>query len=214
MNELSTSYFSFYYIDFLTISLIHLFAVVSPGPDFIIIVKQCNSSGRKFALFTSFGISLGILFHISYCILGISIIQDNIFFMNLVKVLGGLYLFYIGCSSFLKVNKINSSKIDEKVDQTNYLNSFLLGFITNVFNPKATLFFISLFSLFINASTPLFVKIFYGFWMSLVTGIWFCLVSLFFTSKIFEIFISKYSLIIDKIMGVLLVLISTKLIFF
>ena len=214
MNEFSISFFPEYFFDFLSIAIIHLFAVMSPGPDFVVVVKQCNNLGRKFALLTSFGISIGILFHVSYCILGISIIQENFIFMYLIKLIGGFYLFYVGLSSLFKINKINTIMPIDRTSKDNLLNSFLLGFITNVFNPKATLFFISLFSLFINSSTPLIVKIFYGFWMSVSTGVWFSLVSFFFTSNFFEIFISKYSLIIDKIMGVLLMVISTKLIFF
>ena len=214
MNEFSISSIPEYFFDFATIAIIHLFAVMSPGPDFIVVVKQCNNLGRKFALLTSFGISVGILFHISYCILGISIIQENFIFMYSIKLIGGFYLFYVGLSSFFKTNKFNTIMPIDRSSEDNLLNSFLLGFITNVFNPKATLFFISLFSLFINSSTPLIVKLFYGFWMSFSTGVWFSLVSFFFTSNFFEIFISKYSLIIDKIMGVLLMVISTKLIFF
>ena len=212
MNESSIS--SLYLTEFLSIAIIHLFAVMSPGPDFIIVVKQCNAYGRKFAILTSLGISLGILFHVSYCILGISIIQDNFFFMSSVKILGGIYLFYVGLMSLISFEKVNSFKFDERNTKNTFTKSFFLGLFTNIFNPKATLFFISLFSLFVNSETPLIVEVFYGFWMSFLTGFWFCLVSLFFTSNFFEIFISKYSLIIDKIMGILLMAISTKLIFF
>ncbi len=212
MNE--SSIYSFYLSDFLTIAIIHLFAVMSPGPDFIVVVKQCNVHGRKFGILTSFGISLGILFHVTYCILGISIIQENFIFMNSVKILGGIYLFYIGYISLFNFKKNNSLNIDNVNTESNFLNSFLLGLFTNILNPKATLFFISLFSLFIDSGTSVVIKIFYGFWMCFLTGFWFCLVSLFFTSNFFKIFISKYSLIIDKIMGVLLMVISTKLIFF
>ena len=48
--------------------------------------------------------------------------------------------------------------------------------------------------------------------MTLITGLWFCFVSILFTNKISKIFISKYAIVFDKIMGVLFVLISIKLI--
>ena len=91
---------------------------------------------------------------------------------------------------------------------------YFLRFITNVFNPKATLFFLSMFSLVIEFSTPVSIKIFYGLWMSIITCLWFCLVSFLFTSKFSEIFVSKYAQIIDKIMGMVLMVISIKLILF
>ena len=91
---------------------------------------------------------------------------------------------------------------------------FYLGFITNVFNPKATLFFLALFTTIIDCNTPVIIQIFYGLWMSLITMLWFVLVSLFFTNSLTEIFIRKYSLLINKIMGVVLIFISIKLLLF
>ena len=93
-------------------------------------------------------------------------------------------------------------------------NEFLLGFITNVFNPKATLFFLSLFTVVIDVNTPIFVKIFYGFWMSSITGLWFLFVSFIFTSSLSKIFISRFSGLIDKIMGFILIIISVKILLF
>ena len=90
---------------------------------------------------------------------------------------------------------------------------FYLGFITNILNPKATLFFLSLFTVIISQLTPIKIKIFYGLWMSLITGIWFCLISLFFTSKISKIFIKKYATLINKIMGIVLIIISVRMVF-
>jgi len=213
MNEYSLNTNFFYLNNFITVALIHLLAVVSPGPDFIVVIRQCNKYGRKSAVLTSFGIAIGILFHVSYCIIGVGFINENTSYMYAVRIFGSLYLFYIGFKSLFLKNKIS---LDDNVSisHNSLNNSFILGFITNIFNPKATLFFLSVFSLVIHDSTPVIIKSLYGIWMCLVTGIWFCLVSFFFTTKIFEIFISKYSLIIDKIMGVLLMYISTKLFLF
>lgn len=210
--NLSTLYFN----EFATIAVIHLLAVISPGPDFIVVIKQCNFHGRKSALITSFGIALGILVHVSYCIIGIGLlIANNYYLMNSIKIIGAIYLFYIGVCSLYSSNKLNKVHFNFKYhDAIVNRNSFFLGLVTNLFNPKATLFFLSIFSLLINNSTPIIIKSFYGIWMSFVTGFWFCLVSLFFTSKFSQIFISKYSLIIDKIMGIILIAISTKLILF
>ncbi|WP_438893726.1 LysE family transporter, partial [Bacillus cereus group sp. BC255] len=55
--------------------------------------------------------------------------------------------------------------------------AFRLGFLTNVLNPKATLFFVSLFSVIINPGTPVLLQAGYGLYMALATGIWFALVA-------------------------------------
>ena len=120
-------------------------------------------------------------------------------------------MFYVGVSTFntTTTNLENKNNLNDGV-----LKSFLLGFITNVFNPKATLFFLSLFAISINNSTPVFIQLFYGVWMSIVTIVWFVLVSIFFTSSLTDVFVEKYSKIINRVMGLILIFISIKLVLF
>ena len=213
MNNLLliTSYFE----EFFIIVSIHLLAVMSPGPDFLIVLKQSLYNGRKAAVLTSLGIGLGIVVHVTYCIVGIGFLisTNNILYLS-IKYLGVLYLFYLGINSlFGNENNHDIEKVN-KSDKVYFFDKpFYLGFITNVLNPKATLFFLSLFTVIINQLTPISIKIFYGFWMSLITGIWFCLVSLVFTSKISKIFIKKYATLINKIMGFVLFIISIRMVF-
>lgn len=61
--------------------------------------------------------------------------------------------------------------------------AFALGFLTNALNPKATLFFISLFVLVVSPRTPKPLQAGYGIWMSLATIAWFSLVSIVFTRR-------------------------------
>jgi len=198
---------------FISVILIHLFAVISPGPDFAIITHRSIKYGRKSGFITSIGIGFGILVHVFYCILGIGyIISQNILLFNILKILGAVYICFLGINSF-KYSATNLSKIPDSRISHFFDNSFIIGFLTNIFNPKATLFFISLFSLIVEYNTPFAIQLFYGFWMSLVTCSWFCLVSYFISSYYLKIFINKYSILINKVMGVILILVSFKLLF-
>tara|TARA_Y100001960_G_C14528329_1_gene754777 strand:- start:235 stop:879 length:645 start_codon:yes stop_codon:yes gene_type:complete len=204
-----------YLEEFYIIALIHLLAVMSPGPDFFVVLKQSLNNDRKSAILTSLGIGLGILIHVIYCILGVGfLIYNNLFLYSIIKYLGAIYLLYLGAASFLnsydylELNKINENEKLHFLDKP-----FYVGFITNILNPKATLFFLSIFSVIINQSTPISIKIFYGLWMSIITSIWFCLISLCFTSKISKIFIKKYAILINKIMGIILIIISLRMVF-
>ena len=213
MNNLLliTSYFE----EFFIIVSIHLLAVMSPGHDFLIVLKQSIYNGRKAAFLTSLGIGLGIVVHITYCIIGVGFLisTNNILYLS-IKYLGVLYLFYLGFKSlFGDKNNYDIQKVNESDKVYFFDKPFYLGFITNVLNPKATLFFLSLFTVIINQLTPTSIKVFYGFWMSLITGIWFCLVSLVFTSKISKIFIKKYATLINRIMGFVLIIISIRMVF-
>ena len=204
---------------FLVVIIAHLLAVVSPGPDFILVSRQAFLYGRIPAIFTSIGISLGILFHITYCILGLGYIlsefESLLFFL---KVSCSIYLAYLGfLSIFTKThsNKIISNKTNlrKRVFISNY-KSFKIGFITNILNIKATFFFISLYSFILNSDSDLSLpyQLAYGIWMIFITGFWFILVSLFLTNSVFEKAIQKYYFLINKIMGVVLIYISIKLV--
>ena len=195
---------------FISIILIHLFAVISPGPDFAIVVNQSAKYGRKSGILTSVGIAFGIIGHLFYCIIGVGfLIIQNIYIFNIIKIIGAIYLCYLGVNSF---KKTETTHVENNV--SNYFkNPFFIGLVTNLLNPKATLFFISLFALVIDINTSIYLQIFYGIWMSVITGLWFCLVSLLISSYYLKIFINKYSILVDRIMGIILILISMKIIF-
>ena len=85
---------------FLTVVIFHLFAVVSPGPDFILVTRQAFRYGRKVAIWTSLGISIGILFHVSLSITGLSILlQSQPTLIWYLKIIASLYIAYLGLVS-------------------------------------------------------------------------------------------------------------------
>ena len=63
-----------YMNEFLTIALVHLVAVASPGPDFAVVVRNSVAYGRRTAMFTSVGIGLAILLHVAYSLVGLSVV--------------------------------------------------------------------------------------------------------------------------------------------
>jgi len=200
-----------FYTQFLTIATIHIFAVMSPGPDFIVILKQSISHGRKSSIFTSLGIGVGILFHIFFCIVGLGVIisQSSLLF-NIIKISGAIYLMLIGFKSILGNKNINQ-KFDSQLKTQKLYGSFILGLLTNILNPKATLFFLSLYAIIITGETPIRVQIAYGIWMSLVTALWFCILSIFLTNKFIKTRINNFTYAIQVGTGVVLIFFSIKL---
>ncbi len=86
-----------YWSEFLTVALVHLLAVASPGPDFAVVVRQSVSRGRVAGSWTAFGVGTAILLHVAYSLLGIGlIVSQSIVLFNLFKWLAAGYLIYIG----------------------------------------------------------------------------------------------------------------------
>ena len=188
-------------------------ALMSPGPDFIVTLRQTINYGKKYAYFSSLGIGVAILIHVGYTLLGVGLILKQFpYFLDIVRILGAFYLIHLGIGSF----RSNSSKIKvkhEKVKNYSYRKSFLVGFITDLLNPKATLFFLSVFTAIVSVDTPMYIQSLYGLYCVLANILWYMLVAnILSRRKNLERF-NKHQNIIEKVIGILLVLLGIKLIF-
>ena len=91
-------------MEFLTVAILHLFAVASPGPDFALITRQSLRYDRKVAIWTSLGIGVGILFHSLLAITGIVLlITSNELFLIILKTLGSIYLLFLGIKQYFYI---------------------------------------------------------------------------------------------------------------
>ena len=203
-----------YLDEFILIALAHFFAVASPGPDFAIILKQSISHGRRNALFASAGVGLGILVHVTYCLLGVALIiaQSETLF-NWLKYLAAAYLAYMAFQALQakpangEVQKMSTHMSDEPVGR-----SFSKGFLTNALNPKATLFFLSLFTLVIDPNTPSLVQAGYGVYMALATWLWFSFLSLILSKTQVRAFFLKSGHWFDRGIGIVLLILAVRVV--
>ena len=198
---------------FITVALLHLFAVASPGPDFFLIARQSTLYGRDISIWASLGISIGILMHSFLSIAGIyvllSLYPDFIFYM---KIIASLYIASIGVRTLLVNSQIEISSLSDQKNITS-TKSFVMGFFTNALNPKAFLFFIMVFSLISNTNPSNETKILLGVYMAVATFIWFTLISISFSKISKGEFIKKNLPYLEKIIGVILILIALQILY-
>ena len=200
-----------YLPEFLTIIVIHLLAVMSPGPDFVLTSQNSLMHSRKVGIFTALGLALGILVHVTYSLIGIGlIISKSIVLFSILKFLCAGYLIYIGYKS-LRSNpqEIEKQKKIKKHDLGN-LAAIKKGFLTNVLNPKVTLFFFALFTQVINPSTPKFIQVLYGLEMSAMTFLWFSLVAIILSHKAIKNRFSSIQHYLERAFGVILIALGIK----
>mgnify|MGYP000054652821 CR=1 FL=1 len=149
-------------------------SLVSPGPDFAIVVRNSLVYSRKTALLTALGIALGILVHVTYILLGLGfVIAETSWLLFSIKCLGAGYLLYIGFKG-LKAKKtiLTLGNIHHKHDISPF-SAIRSGFLTNALNPKCMLFFLSLFSVVIDPHTPFVIMLIYGIIIFIETLAWF-----------------------------------------
>lgn len=203
---------SIYFNQFLLLAAAHMLAVVSPGPDFAVVIKQSISHGKRHAIYTSLGIGSAILIHVFYSVLGIGlIISQSVALFSVLKYLCAGYLIYLGISAF---RAPAPTKLDVAITPDNIelstRKSFGLGFLTNALNPKATLFFLSIFSVVVDASTPAGWLIFYAIYLCVSTALWFCLVSFIFSKEAVRAKFVQLGVYFNRTMGTVLVLLGIK----
>lgn len=216
-----------YFHEFLILAVVHFLAVVAPGPDFAVVIQQSVSHGRKVGIVTALGIGAGISVHVLYTILGFGLLlKTNPLIFNSVKMVAALYLVYLGYQLIRSnLGKSVAKPLTEQTAETTSVatientqavtlkQAFLKGFITNATNPKATIFFLGIFTTIVSPQTPMMVQFFYGAWMCMVNAAWFMLVAVLFTTgRIRQIFLSKKK-VFEMVMGAILILLALKLIF-
>jgi len=184
---------------FLWSALAHLIALTSPGPDTAIVLRQVSMHGRSEGIKAAIGIGFGIYAHCLLAINGISlIILSNDFYKLIISLIGGIYILYLGMNMFMSNLQV-TNEINNNSNQSR--NSFLNGLITNIFNIKAFLFFVSLFSIIIDNLNGIYFYI-YPLYFAVMSSIWFIFLSFIVTAsknQTFNIYSNKYILSVMSI---------------
>ena len=196
-----------YWPQFVKIAIAHMLAVASPGPDFAMVVRQSLAHGRRAAIWTSVGIGSAILVHVTYALFGIGILLRTYpVAFEVMKMLCAGYLAWIGAKALMSRPKGEAAvaRLGSGESPARHA-AWTTGFLTNVFNPKATLFFVAIFATVVDPATPKLIQGAYGLWMSGTTAAWFIAVSLLFTREPVRAAFFRGGHWIDRFMGLVLI---------
>ncbi|QBP40194.1 LysE family translocator [Paenisporosarcina antarctica] len=185
---------------------------LTPGPDTMYIISRSISQGTKAGIYSALGITSGSIVHTLLAAFGLSIIlMNSIFLFNTVKIIGAVYLAYLGIKMILA--RKTTAPEPKHVQVMLHRKIFLQGLIVNITNPKVALFFIAFIPQFISPenSSPL---------PFLLLGLTFCV-----TGGIWGFFIAHFSsqstnklrgnknvqFILNKLTGIVFIAMSIKL---
>ena len=159
---------------FLLITGIHLLAAISPGPDFIFVSQQTLSRGRKAGMICALGVALGLGIHITYSVLGLAVvIAQASWLLTAIKIVGGAYLIWLGVHGLRAKAKKEVTEVRKiEVAPQSPLKTLWKGFLCNVLNPKAPVYFVSVFTVVLSPDMPLWQLAIYGVWMMVLQFAW------------------------------------------
>ena len=140
---------------------------LTPGNDFIYVASRSLNGGTRAGIISALGITCGLAVHVTASVLGLSILlAKSALAFNLIRYIGAAYLLYLGVKMF--ITKAQPFRDINSCQQR--ISSFALlkqGFLTNVFNPKVALFFISFLPQFADTNSRYFSE------QLFVLGLWF-----------------------------------------
>lgn len=142
-------------MSFLTLALVHLLALMSPGPDFFFISQTAISRSSREALMGVLGVTLGVAVWAAVALLGLNLLLEKMAWLHQVIMLGGgLYLLWMGYQLLRAARRQHWQPQEQQIQPETGLakqgRTFLKGLLTNLSNPKVVIYFGSVFSLFVG----------------------------------------------------------------
>lgn len=197
-----------------SILVIHLFALMSPGPDFVFVTRTAIVESRARAILGVAGIVAGQIIWSGLSLLGLDILfQEFAGLQKIIAFAGGCYLLWMAFGILRSVWMARGVKpsaekaeahADASADKTGSVkHPFLYGFLTNLSNPKALVYFGSIFSTFVTPDVGTSARIVLFVAMTVEAFLWFALVALLFGSGPLREGYRRVARAIDAVTGVL-----------
>jgi RhtB (resistance to homoserine/threonine) family protein len=186
--------------EILAVAVITVLAVIAPGADFAMVVRNSYLYGRRTGLFAATGVAAGVLVHVTYTMLGVGlVIASSTALFTVIKLIGAAYLVYIGVRTFRARGDVEVDLAD-KTALTPFA-ALRTGFLTNVLNPKTTLFVVSTFAQVVSPGTPVYQQVGYGLFMSFAHLLWFGVVAVFFSHDRMRTLMLRGQKVLNKVIG-------------
>ena len=190
-------------------AIVCLLGAMSPGPSLALIIRNSINFNRMSGILAAIAHGLGICVYATVTVIILEFILKNsetIFFV--IQICGSLFLIILGLIFIFK--KDNEDQIEAYQIHS---NSFAQGFIIAIINPKILIWFTAIYSQFIDINASLIDKTILVLTPSIIDAIWYSLVAILVTGYGLKEILNKRKFIIQKIIGVLLILVAFSLIY-
>lgn len=188
-----------------------LAGVLTPGPDFLISAHFGATSPRKFALSAVLGICFGSMAWASLSLAGLGVLFATMpWAYVLAKLLGATYLLFLG-GKMLVSAWVGTDDSDALPLRRSAQNAFLIGFMTDLSNPKTAIFFASLFATVVPPLSPIWQQVVIVCTVGLIAFLWYGFVATVMANRRLAALYQRSNRLITGITGGIFVLWGTKL---
>lgn len=151
-----------------------LLAAMSPGPDFVIVLRSAALSGRRAGMACAAGIACGVLAWSLVTALGIAgLLAASAVAFTVVKLIGAGYLMLLGIRALLAARRGDYELREAAAPAVRSAVAFRQGLLTNLLNPKVAVFFIALLPQFLPTAPAVLDTVVLGTVAATVSLVWF-----------------------------------------
>jgi len=202
----------------LSLALICALGALSPGPSLAVVVKNTLHGGATQGYATAISHGLGVALYAAITAMGIGvlIVQSPIIF-SFIQYAGAAFLLYLGVKALLSkkpatllTKPINEQQVNK--EQKQQINGWRDGFLIAFLNPKLAIFFLALFSQFVDANAGAQQKLIMTATVGTIDTLWYLLVAFMFSRGPVLEKLKNNSHIIDKVTGSFLILLAARVV--
>jgi threonine/homoserine/homoserine lactone efflux protein len=165
-------------MEFLLIASAHFLALLSPGPDFFLVMQASLRLPLRYGIAICSGIAIANGVYLLFAVIGLEVVRGATWFLVLLKCFGGVYLLFLGVTLLrTPVQSFDNEGSGSFLQVQNIKRQFFIGFMSAILNPKNAIFYLSLFTVMVSDQTEFFTRCLYALWMMSVVFFWdYCVV--------------------------------------
>ena len=193
---------------FLKIFAVCLLGAMSPGPSMVVVINNAIFKNRLNGILTSIGHGVGIGIYALFAVLGIAlIIKTNLYVFNVIKFLSIIFLVYLGVNLMITNDKL---EFDGKNINSGF-TSFLQGLSISLLNPKIFIWFVAIYSQFMSVDNDMIFNTILILTAGIIDAVWYVILTLLVTTNIALDFIKDKSVLLQKFVGSVFIIIGALL---
>ena len=190
---------------FPALALAHFVALLSPGPDFFLLVGYAVRYRMRGSTGLCVGIAVGNGLYILLAIIGWGILRQLPLLFTIIELLGALYLLWIG-SLLMRSRPQTLTGTDARSTCPGFGKQLLLGLGSSLLNPKNALFYLALMTALLGPSVTLLQQTMSGIWMTSVVLCWDLLIVMFIGLPQIQRRLTRGILWVERIAGGVLII--------
>jgi len=205
------------WLDIVTVMTVFSLAILSPGPNFLLVLNRTVEDSRQTGLYTALGVATGSALFALAGMFGLLLVISHLsHFALVIRTLGGIYLAWLGIGMLRKLfTQQHNSHVVTGTEQTVTppLRAYRTGLFTNLANPKAWAFYLSLFALVVSPATPATTKWLLVLAMFLISFGWYATVALLISNQLVQPLFLRFQKVFLGCVALMLIWLGGSLLF-